>query len=264
MASGVPRSACRAAGLTRARPLAPRQPMFATCRWSSNSNTPDAPESSHPMPPEPKVVETSADSRPRWSFTPPLAKAPFSLSRPKDPRRSEWKVNDDPAVLDRFYEGFLGPKGPEMLPEELKWQAVTHKSFDQGRRGFNDRLAYLGRQAVALELTKDIIAEAPKPLPADPYGREPFSHPSLDGVNNLAETQPRNIVHMKAMHKLALDLGMMKVVRWKPRMPEHLSSSGVRAVLTHALYAIIGAITLQHGSAVASRVIHERLLKRLR
>lgn len=144
MASGVPRSACRAAGLTRARPLAPRQPMFATCRWSSNSNTPDAPESSHPMPPEPKVVETSADSRPRWSFTPPLAKAPFSLSRPKDPRRSEWKVNDDPAVLDRFYEGFLGPKGPEMLPEELKWQAVTHKSFDQGRRGFNDRLAYLG------------------------------------------------------------------------------------------------------------------------
>lgn len=148
MASGVPRSACRAAGLTRARPLAPRQPMFATCRWSSN--TPDTPGSSDAMPEEPRVVETSADSRPRWSFTPPLTKAPFSLSRPKDPRRSEWKSNEDPVVLDRFYETFLGPKGPEMLPEELKWQAVTHKSFDQGRRGFNDRMAYLGTSFLVL------------------------------------------------------------------------------------------------------------------
>lgn len=122
--------------------------MFATCRWSSN--TPGTPDSSDAMPEEPKVVETSADSRPRWSFTPPLTKAPFSLSRPKDPRRSEWKSNEDPVVLDRFYETFLGPKGPEMLPEELKWQAITHKSFDQGRRGFNDRLAYIGMSFLVL------------------------------------------------------------------------------------------------------------------
>lgn len=75
-----------------------------------------------------------------------------------------------------------------------------------------------GRQAVALELTKDIIAEAPTQLPADPYGREPFSHPSLNGINNLAETQPKDIVHLQAMHKVALEVGMMKVVRWKPRL----------------------------------------------
>jgi large subunit ribosomal protein L15 len=31
-----------------------------------------------------------------------------------------------------------------VLDEEAKWLAVTHKSFDHGRRGFNDRLAYLG------------------------------------------------------------------------------------------------------------------------
>lgn len=31
-----------------------------------------------------------------------------------------------------------------MLSEEIKWLAVTHKSFDQGRRGYNDRLALLG------------------------------------------------------------------------------------------------------------------------
>lgn len=31
-----------------------------------------------------------------------------------------------------------------MLTDEVKWLAVTHKSFDHGRRGFNDRLAFLG------------------------------------------------------------------------------------------------------------------------
>lgn len=31
-----------------------------------------------------------------------------------------------------------------MLTEEVKWLAVTHKSFDHGKRGYNDRLAFLG------------------------------------------------------------------------------------------------------------------------
>lgn len=53
-------------------------------------------------------------------------------------------VNEDPAALDHAYRQMLGKDGEQMLPEELKWLAVTHKSFDHARRGFNDRLAYLG------------------------------------------------------------------------------------------------------------------------
>ena len=34
-----------------------------------------------------------------------------------------------------------------MLTEEVKWLAVTHKSFDHGKRGYNDRLAFLGMVA---------------------------------------------------------------------------------------------------------------------
>jgi large subunit ribosomal protein L15 len=40
----------------------------------------------------------------------------------------------------------LGNGGDQVLSDELKWLAVTHKSFDQGRRGFNDRLAFLGTE----------------------------------------------------------------------------------------------------------------------
>lgn len=68
----------------------------------------------------------------------------FSINVVKDPRRTIWHNNDDPAKLDAMYNRLLGSKGDRMLPDEIKWLAITHKSFDQGRRGFNTRLAYFG------------------------------------------------------------------------------------------------------------------------
>lgn len=86
------------------------------------------------------------ESRPRWSYTPERLKGihGFSLATPKDPRRSVWSVNEDPAKLEEFYERFLGRNGSKLLPDDLKWLAITHKSFDFGRRGFNTRLAFYG------------------------------------------------------------------------------------------------------------------------
>lgn len=63
---------------------------------------------------------------------------------PVAPRaRKHFQVNDDPAVLNRMY---LKLFGKEMgLSEEVKWQAVTHKSFDHGRQPFNSKLRFFGR-----------------------------------------------------------------------------------------------------------------------
>lgn len=89
-------------------------------------------------------VDIEAATRPRWQRTPPAMAMPVrSRPRPKGP---EFVVNDDPRKLDQMYTSFLGSRDPNMqLSEEVKWLAVTHKSFDHGRRGFNDRLAFLGR-----------------------------------------------------------------------------------------------------------------------
>lgn len=62
----------------------------------------------------------------------------------KKPQNKIWAVNNDPRVLNEMYDELLGPNGSRMLPDELKWLAITHKSFDQGRRGFNDKLALMG------------------------------------------------------------------------------------------------------------------------
>ena len=90
-------------------------------------------------------VDTEQSSRPRWSYTPERLKGPgFSINIVKDPRRKVWKVNEDPNRLDAMYNRLLGRDGEKMLPDEIKWLAVTHKSFDYGRRGYNTKLAYFG------------------------------------------------------------------------------------------------------------------------
>src|SRR6187402_1731822 len=86
--------------------------------------------------------ETDSGDRPRWSYTPEKMKAPYPW-RIKDPEK-QWECNSDPVRLDQFYINFLGRGGDKVLTEEVKWLAITHKSFDQGRRGFNDRLAFFG------------------------------------------------------------------------------------------------------------------------
>lgn len=91
---------------------------------------------------EEQSVNETSEKPPRWAQTPPRAKAPFSLRLHS--KRPEFFVNHDPLRLDQFYIGMLGDGGHKVLSEEVKWLAITHKSFDQGRRGFNDRLAFLG------------------------------------------------------------------------------------------------------------------------
>lgn len=90
-----------------------------------------------------RLEEKNQIERPRWSYTPQQMKAPFN-PRIKDPKKA-WQANEDPAKLDKMYIKFLGKGGDKILSDEVKWLAITHKSFDQGRRGFNDRLAFFGK-----------------------------------------------------------------------------------------------------------------------
>ena len=90
-------------------------------------------------------------------------RAPFK-SRPKTDNDSEdFPCNDDPKKLDEALARLYGPEArkigdfgtmgaramgeEDFLSDEVKWLIVTHKSFDHGRRGFNDRLAFLGKNA---------------------------------------------------------------------------------------------------------------------
>ncbi|CBF78007.1 hypothetical protein AN8794.2 [Aspergillus nidulans FGSC A4] len=187
-------------------------------------------------------------NKPRWSYTPPRAKAPFSLHF--DSKRPDFPVNSDPQVLDQFYIRFLGEGGDKVLSDEVKWLAVTHKSFDQGRRGFNDRLAFLAQSA---------SNSYGQPAP-DRYGRKPFEHPALNGLENLSINTKRFLTDKSKLAEVARQYDLEKVLRWCPRKPTNLEASGVEVVLAHTLYALIGALSLEKGNLVANKVARERIL----
>lgn len=189
----------------------------------------------------------------------------FSINLVRDPRRKIWAVNEDPEKLDAMYNRLLGSNGDRMLPDEIKWLAVTHKSFDQGRRGYNTRLAYYGRNILAMETTRSVLTSPVKSdiKVLDHHDRKPFYHPNLVNCDKLIQTQPQDIMSKRKMTNLATHVGLLEVTRWKPKRPEDLEASGLDVVLNTSLFAIVGAISLQHGAEVAHRVVRDKILKRL-
>lgn len=208
------------------------------------------------------------EARPRWSYTPERLKGihGFPLTRPKVPHRSGWSVNEDPAKLDDFYERFLGRHGARLLPEEIKWLAVTHKSFDFGRRGFNTRLAFYGRQIIVLEAMNEIMTSprAPDDYLNDPWRRKHYESPALQNVDKLSMNRPQDIVSLSGLAHVGLSNGLNEVMRWKPKNPDNLKGSGLESVLATSIFAIIGAVSLQHGAEAASKIARERVIRRIR
>jgi len=202
-----------------------------------------------------------AKEPPRWSYTPPEAKAPFRL-RDLQEKKPLYKVNEDPAVLNKFYVRMLGNGGHKMISEELKWLAVTHKSFDQGRRGYNERLAFLGRRIVQLQASLALIQggeRSPNPHQSS-ADRIPFTHPSLTGLHNLSSNMKNYLTSKLKLSELARVYEAGEVIRWQPKRPARLRESGLDLVLANTMYAIVGAIALEKGGVVANEVAREALL----
>ncbi|RKF72897.1 putative rnase iii domain protein [Golovinomyces cichoracearum] len=165
--------------------------------------------------------------------------------------RKPWESNSDPKRLDLFYTKLFGPGGDKLLSEEIKWLAITHKSFEQGARGFNDRLAFL----VSVESQSINVSE--------PDERIPFRHPALEGLPNLFHPSLAEILSKKRLAVFAASLGMKSIIRWYPRMKHDLNASGIEAVLVTSLYAIVGALALEKGGQVSTELSRKYIIEPL-
>ncbi|KAF1830814.1 hypothetical protein BDW02DRAFT_506678 [Decorospora gaudefroyi] len=211
--------------------------------------------------------ETQTADRPRWQQTPARMVAPFRI-RP-EAKGGVFKVNEDPRRLDEVYVRMLGPGGDKVLGDEVKWLAVTHKSFDHGRRGFNDRLAYLGRRIVELQTSQALInspQENQWPRDAngkpqnDEFGRKPYLHPALNGLQGLSDEAEGLVLNRARLAPIAERYGLDKVTRWVPKRADNLKGSGIESVLMTSLYAIVGAVALERGGEVANKIVQDKIL----
>ncbi|KAI1006437.1 hypothetical protein K3495_g1779 [Podosphaera aphanis] len=218
-----------------------------------------------PVDPPVDPAQSVPNERPRWSYTPERMKMPFRV-RLVDPK-STWRCNTDPFRLDRFYIKFLGNGADKLLTEEVKWLAVTHKSFEQGARGFNDRLAFLGRRILNLQANVALVSSQNVPTfdstghPSD--DRVPFTHPALVGLPNLTKAPLSEVLSKEKLADLGTSVGLRHVIRWYPRNIRDMESSGIDTVLATSMYSIFGALALQNGGEVAAELARQHVLKPL-
>ncbi|KAH0337334.1 RNase III domain protein, partial [Aureobasidium melanogenum] len=214
---------------------------------------------------------TSSESHtPRWAATPSRMAMPVrARPGPRQRQSPPFTVNSDPSLLDEAYTSFLGKNGDSVLPEEIKWLAVTHKSFDHARRGFNDKLAFLGKRLCDVQCSLALI-EQPSQIPTytkpDPEATgkyKQYRHPAMRGVDNVSEFAKNKTLDKQRLASLARQYGLDAVVRWKPRNVDNLSSSGVDVVLAHTLYSIVGAVAMEKGGDFANKIVRERILNPL-
>ncbi|KAF2265126.1 hypothetical protein CC78DRAFT_515948 [Lojkania enalia] len=238
-------------------PVPPVQPLIR-----SFPETSACPFSTTTRSPGPEYDVDPAD-RPRWQQTPARMIAPFR-TRPL-PKGPPFKVNDDPRKLDDAYVRMLGRGGDKLLSEEVKWLAVTHKSFDHGRRGHNDRLAFLGRRIVSLQTSLALIhsPQAPQTLEVDVHGRTPYQHAALNGLQGLTPEAKDTVLSKDRLAPIAERYGLDKVTRWKPKNAANLHGSGQDSVLSTSLYAVIGAIALERGGEIANKIAQDKILSPL-
>ncbi len=80
--------------------------------------------------------------------------------------------------------------------------------------------ADVGKRLVDLHTTLALVHAAPSPLPAqatDEYGRVPFRHPALGGLQNVTLQAKARMGDKRRMSQLAQQYGLASVVRWKPK-----------------------------------------------
>ncbi|KAM3418080.1 hypothetical protein BST61_g6285 [Cercospora zeina] len=239
-------SSCARALRTFAKPQATRQFSISVSN-RINDSVPEDPE-----------------QLPRWRQTPPRLQQPVRL-RPRSEPSQLWRVNSNSEKLDTVYDNFLGPiagnnRGRELLDEKTKWVATTHKSYEHGHQGFNDRLAYLGKRILDLQCSLALLSAPIPSITAELPPNEVFKHSALKGLENITAFNKTTIMRKERLSSLATRYELDKVVRWKPRDPKNLKQSGFDVVLAQAIFAIIGAVGLQRGGEMAARTARERVL----
>jgi ribonuclease-3 len=129
------------------------------------------------------------------------------------------------------------------MDAELFRRALTHRSYayENGDLPHNERLEFLGDSVLGVVITEALY----------------LRHPEL-AEGKLAKLRA-SVVNMRALASVARVIGADGIGRYVllGRGEDATGGRDKASILADTLEAILGAIHLQHGIAVASRVIHE-------
>ncbi len=163
-----------------------------------------------------------------------------------------------PAVSTEDTQAFLAklwgaPESP--FDSAVAQQMMTHKSFDHGKQGYNEKLAFIGRRVLYHHLALYIAS------------RPSSSQSAIEGkdIEVLTRDILRRTMEVKySLGPLAVSLGIVPVMRWKPARESSLSQSGDAKVAAECLQAIVGASEMVRGGAFAKDFVDRTILPKLK
>lgn len=138
------------------------------------------------------------------------------------------------------------------IPEEMARQVITHKSFGNGIKAYNEKLVVMGLKVMSLFLAKHVIEQ------------ETTNKNAINGKNLdvLGTPIAKELGGKTSLGLFAKQHNLNKNMFWK--LHNHsltFEQSGEMKVSAHMMYALVGAVAYVHGKRLAEEFIREKLLK---
>lgn len=137
------------------------------------------------------------------------------------------------------------------IPDDLALQVLTHKSFANGIKPYNEKLGAMGSKVLNLFLAKYVV-ESPTRNELAVNGRN---------LDVLGTPIAKELGNRMALGVFARKSRLNAIMFWTSY--NHLLSfeqSGEMTVSAQMMYALVGAVTFVHGKSVAEEFVREKLL----
>lgn len=105
-----------------------------------------------------------------------------------------------------------------------------------GNNGINAIVFEIGKRIIHLQASLALVQNPANSIGAvaeDPFGREHFAHPALDGLKNLSDGTKALFTGKDKLAGLANQHELLSVLRWAPRMVSYKTFSSFFPVATH-------------------------------
>ncbi|CAK7894390.1 54S ribosomal protein L15, mitochondrial [[Candida] anglica] len=149
----------------------------------------------------------------------------------------------------QYVKAFLQDK--YSISDDLALQVLTHKSFGNGIKPYNEKLAALGSKLVSLFFLKYAT------------NQPTTNETAINGKNMDCIGMPltKSLSERAPMAFLAQQNNLNKVMFWKSYNHDlSFGRSGELKVSAQMVYALVGAVAFSHGKVVAEQFIQDRFV----
>lgn len=150
----------------------------------------------------------------------------------------------------KYIKGFLQDK--YAISDDLALQVLTHKSFGNGIKPYNEKLSTMGSKILNLFLAKFVV-EQPSTNELAVNGKN---------LDVLGSPMAKELAGRMSLGIFARSTKLNSIMFWKSyNHALGFETSGEMKVSAQMIYALIGAVTFSHGKAVAEEFIKEKFLE---